>query len=324
MTALTCDKCKASILAGARFCGQCGDPVTELDLLARADEPKGPLLATIQFRYSQSPNYSLALDLCRNTGALQTTGSDRAAQHELTLPVTEPQLLMRVWELVSSWKSSALLIAGRPATRKDFTFGPLGCYQERQLATDKGGYCSPGNIFFGCHRLGFQHDGGDWLKDGTFDRAKIWNFDKAKMRARLSAGIEANRLCPALNVDNVWQAFEAFPMTIDAETDPDWNFKIRYVEDDRVEIVGVRPVYSGEIKRLSTAFKHLYGDIEADQITEPDDELEVGRGTKPRGLPRLWANIVNTAKWIGIVWLLLAAAMLLWVISKAIIGNTDL
>ncbi len=319
MTGLKCDKCGASILAGARFCGQCGDPVTGLDLPPQQVETKGPRSATIQFRYSQSPNYALALELCRNTGALQTTGTDRSAQHQLTLSLTDLQLLMRLWELVSAWKSSVMLIDGRPATRKDFNSGPLGCYQERQEATDKDGYCSPANFFFGCHRLGFQHEDGDWLKDGAFDSSRIWQFDKAKLRARLSAAIEENRLCPALSVDNVWRAFEAFPLSINAETDPHWNFKIRYVEDDEVEIVGVRPVYKGEIKRLSTAFKHLYEGDRAgtfESIPEHHDPA-------PRGFRRLWASMFATIKWVVIVWLSLSAAMLLWAVSKAIIDNAN-
>ena len=115
---LICDKCNGGINEGSMFCPHCGDPVTEEDKVAVITEQIQIANVEITFGNSTSANFSKAINIAQNLPSYIVSGEGKQAQHKINLPITEVDLLINLFELVGSWKSSQMLINGHPATKK--------------------------------------------------------------------------------------------------------------------------------------------------------------------------------------------------------------
>lgn len=173
-----CDKCDAGITEGARFCAQCGDPVTAADIVTVPVADGSVANVQIAFGQSSSPNYAKAIGICENIPSYKTSGESKQIQHTVALPITEVELLVNLYELVGSWKSSRMLINGNTATKKDLTYYGVGCFRNRQKSFKPEQFCFgekeyEANIW-GCKRLNMPINewGGGWLDYGQFDKAK--------------------------------------------------------------------------------------------------------------------------------------------------------
>jgi hypothetical protein len=250
---LICDKCKATISAGSRFCGQCGDPVTE------ADQPKNAIAipagksATITFSASSSPSYEKALSLCSKIPTFTTAGEGKSLQHSVTLPLSEVDLITNIFDLVGSWKSSRMTIDGGIATKKDLTYGCLGCYKNRQKAYKPEGYCFGESNYdaniWGCKRLSMPINewGGGWLEFGDFNSSGVWRFDKKRIEHDLRNGISQNENCPAFNAPQILETLSRLPDTIDPRSDSNWRYRTSYEQTNgeyKEIATGIRPVLS--------------------------------------------------------------------------------
>ena len=123
---LVCDKCSAGITEGAKFCPQCGDPVTDADKVVVPVERDQPATVEITFGRSTSAGFSRATEICKNIPSYIVYGEGKEEQHKVTLPITEVELVINLYELVGSWKSSQMLINGHVATKKDLTYYGVG------------------------------------------------------------------------------------------------------------------------------------------------------------------------------------------------------
>ncbi len=239
-----CDKCSAGILEGANFCPQCGDSVTEEDFKSVPALENQIMMAEVTFGYSSSPNYQKALGICQNIPSYQVYGEDKQRQHKITIPVTEIELLINLYDLVGSWKSSQMLINGHSSTKKQLTYYGLGCFKNRQKAYKPEQYCFgekdyEANIW-GCKKLNMPiyEWGGGWLEYGHIDKSGIWHFDKNRIRHELDLAIKENEFCPVLNRKKIMETLEALPDTVDPRKNKNWQYRTEYKE----VCVGIKPV----------------------------------------------------------------------------------
>ena len=233
-----CDKCGARILETSRFCPQCGDPVTEEDIITDASLNTGVSLVKISFGYSSSPNYSIAIDICKKTPFYQQLGEGNKVLHVLTLPITEIELLINLFELVGSWKSSKMLIDGHSSTKKDLVYKGPGCFRNREKSFNPEQYCFGERWFeaniWGCKRLNMpinDYNGG-CFSYGNFDRYGAWNLDKEKIKHELDLGIQENQYCPVLNRTSIMDTLDKLPEAIDPKTDDNWVYRKSEVYKD--------------------------------------------------------------------------------------------
>ena len=268
---LICDKCEASISTGAKFCGRCGDPVTEADQPRSAIAGVGAKSAHITFGTSTSSSFEKALLLCSKVPSYAISGDGKSLQHSITLPLTEIDLITNLFDLVGSWKSSRMTIDGVPATKKDLSYGCLGCYKNRQRSYKPENYCYGESAYeaniWGCKRLGMPINewGGGWLEYGAFDNAGIWNFDKKRIKHDLQNGISQNENCPAFNKAQVLETLDRLPDTINPKTDPNWNYKTSYEEtngDYKEVAVGIRPILSKVNRYVLSSHKPVWESTE--------------------------------------------------------------
>ncbi|SCY77587.1 zinc ribbon domain-containing protein [Desulfoluna spongiiphila] len=248
---LVCDKCGAGINEGAKFCSQCGDPVTEADRVMSPIQQDHTANVEITFGQSSSSNFDKAIQICKNLPSYVVSGEGKQTKYKISLPITEVDLLINLYDLVGSWKSSQMLIAGQPASKKDLTYHGVGCYRNRQKAYKPDQYCFgerdyEANIW-GCKKLNMPISqwGGGWLDYGKFDNSGKWHFDKNRIKHDLEIAINDYGLCPVLNRQSVFETLEKLPDSINPKKDPKWDYRTSYekVKGEYQDIaVGIKPI----------------------------------------------------------------------------------
>lgn len=254
---INCDKCGGSITEGSKYCPHCGDPVTELDKPKDAISKNQVAQVEISFGRSTSANYEHAVEICKKIESYKESGEGSSLRHSVTLPITEVDLILNIYELVGSFKSSRMLINGQFAKKSALVYHGVGCFRNQQKAYNKEQYCFGENIYefniWGCKRLEmpFSEWGGSWLEYGSLDDNGIWHFDKQRIRHELERSIHENELCPILNRTNIFETLDKIPNTIDPKSNPNWEYK---TEDEEIDgdwkevATGIKPV----LKKAST------------------------------------------------------------------------
>ena len=244
----SCNHCNVPVLPPAVLCPACGRQANE----ERSPATTNVAQAEITFGYSASPNYLKAVEICERIPSYTTEGEGKSIRHTVRLPVTEIDLIITVFDLVGSWKTSSMRINGELASKKHLTYGALGCYQGYQKAYNGKRYCfgeSEYNInLWGCKRLEMPISawGGGWLEHGHMDSNGVWHVDKAWITAELMQRLKSLEICPALNFQHILKTLQKIPDRIDPKTDPNWDYITESQRDTSgkwVEIaVGIRPV----------------------------------------------------------------------------------
>lgn len=273
---LVCDKCGVGITAGARFCAQCGDPVTDADRSETIAPEASVARVEISFGYSSSPNYARAVSMCENIPSYEVSGEGRGLRHVVTLPITEVEFLASLYDLVGGWRSSRMLIDGRVETKQALTYGGVGCYRSRQQAFNPQQYCYgekqyDANIW-GCKRLNMPVSAwAGWIDCGAFDDSGAWHFDKRRIRHDLEVAMNDLALCPALDRRRILETLENLPDAIDPKVNTNWQYKTSYQRDENGEYrnvaVGIQPNFQRVNAYVTGDFKPTW---------EPDAEQSTG------------------------------------------------
>ena len=277
---LICDKCGASITEGSKYCPQCGDPVTDADRVTPLATESQVANVEISFGYSSSPNYKRAVEICKNISSYSVSGEGKQVKHKITLPITEIELIVNLYEVVGSWKSSKMLINGQVATKKDLTYYGIGCYRIRQKAYQPEQYCFGETEFeaniWGCKRLNMPilPWGDSWLDYGEFDNSGVWHFDKKRIKHALELGLKENEFCPALNRKRVLETLEKLPNSINPKKDKNWEYKTSYemINGEYKEVaIGIRPVLKKINRYVISDYKPTW-EISEESDSTNDDE----------------------------------------------------
>lgn len=318
---MQCDKCSGAIHPGAKFCPHCGDPVTEADAAVTGLAASKAANVDISFGRSTSATYEQALKIARNIPTYTEEGEGKLTRHAVTLPITEIELIINLWELTGSWKTSRLLINGQPASKKDLVYKCLGCFRERQKAYNREQYCYGESQYesnlWGCKqlRMPLGQWGGGWLQYGNMTKGGVWVVDKARIRHELELKIHENELCPILDPAHVLATLESFPDKINPKTDSDWEYETRYEEVNgkyQNVAVGVKPVVKRAVRYVLGDYKPAW-DFDIQQMltaepSVPEREREVESPRSNLGAP-------GKAKKSGCFTLLVSASvltLLLW------------
>lgn len=281
---LICDKCNAKINEGSKFCPQCGDSVDEKDIVMDAIE-NNIANVNLSFGYSSSVNYQKAIDICKNVNTYAVTGDGKSLIHKITLPITEVELVITIFDLVGKWKSSLMLINGKSCTKKDLTYYGVGCYRTRQESFDKNQHCfgeydHERNIW-GCKKLEMPIYpwGGGWLEYGLFDEEGIWHFDKVRIKSELDSAIKKVELCPILDKAKIYKTLDLIPDSINPKTNPNWEYDERAVEVDgnyKKAATGIKPTIKQIYYLIPDESKKPTWNFEDNNQTETTIHLNLG------------------------------------------------
>jgi hypothetical protein len=324
---LVCDKCGARINQGAKFCPQCGDPVTEADRVSIPVTESHIANTEISFGESLSLNFTKAVTICKNIPSYSVTGEGKQVRHKIYLPITEVDLIINLFELVGSWKSSQMLINGRVATKKDLTYYGVGCYRNRQKAYKPEQFCFgekeyEGNIW-GCKRLGMPINewGGGWLDYGAFDKSGIWHFDKDRIRHELELTLKENELCPVLDRKRVLETLDRLPCRINPKTDSNWQYRTSYEEvngDYKEVAVGVKPIIKKISRYVIGGFKPNWEVAESEQRSSTEHLIKVNlqvQDNQPKQIKKLMTTNKNQSL-SAISWVIGVIILLFFIFKK--------
>lgn len=272
-----CDKCSGSIPDEARFCPQCGDPVTEADVVVMDVSAHEEAEVEISFGWSSSGSYAKAVAICERVPSYECSGEGKDIQHSIKLPITEVELLVNLYELVGSWKSSTMLVNGLQESKSALTQKGMGCYRKRLKAYDKQRYCfgeQPYELnIWGCKRLGLPlySWGGGWLEYGHLDTQGVWHFDKARLQHELQSATSDFGLCPALDRQQVLETLSRLPDTINPRNDPAWAYVTRHeeVRGKWQEVAtGIKPVLPRADRYIVGTYKPSWDEPQDDSSSE--------------------------------------------------------
>lgn len=215
-----CDKCGCQIPFNANFCPACGDPVTDEDF-KQISPINSRIQIKIKFGHSRSSSYGYAVDFASKFPSYAESGKGCQKRHSVAFDVNDIDAAIHLWEMVSGWKSSCLMINNKISSKKDLVYGPLGCYRKRQNDPVPGQYCfypdSSAQNIWGCFRLGISNEDifTPWGRFCNYDRKeKILFIDKAAIKQKLGAGFLKLRDCPAFDLKKISIIYEQLPEKI--------------------------------------------------------------------------------------------------------------
>ena len=161
----------------------------------------------IEFGYSNSPNYSLAVKMASECQTYSEQGEGKSKRHRLIWERGVADKILSVYELVHKWKGFQVFYNGVPFhTFYNLIHPWFFCYQERKQTIDSGSYCfmyqdvcdGPTLVPFGCKQIevGFGPRS-EWLRYGSLQQGGSWVFDKPRMIHYVQHHWEKVRFCPA-------------------------------------------------------------------------------------------------------------------------------
>lgn len=206
--------------------------------------------AHIEFYFSGSGNYELAVQKATQHHSYQETTLERTLRHHVTFSLVEVEAIIDLWDLVKGWSSSRLYINGERATKRDLVYKGLGCYSQQKNSDDPIAYCYGDSHWkyniWGCWQLGMSlASPHKWIDYGVFDSYGAWHLDKARIKHELLGAMRNYEVCPAFNKSQVLHTLEVFPDSINPKKDKLWEYVTSHRDIDgryREVATGIRPV----------------------------------------------------------------------------------
>ena len=272
---LTCPRCGNTKIQGMKFCPECGTKI-DPEILEVAS---GPTVLTeeavpsqgyvIEFGYSSSANYDLAIAEAKKISTYTSFGNQKTIRHRVKFDIEDLDQLSDLVNYVQGWKTSRIYENGETSSFQTI-FGFKWCYQERQNSYKPDLFCFGYERewdlnLWGCIRaqMPFSENAnwftfGKWLnKDGD------WQFDKKRILHELQTALYRYRFCPAIQLDLIQEVLNAIPDTVNPKKDKDWEYiedwgrsdlssglivtTVQYGIKEKVVMKGVHPTRNGII-----------------------------------------------------------------------------
>ena len=238
-----CGSCGAEAPVGSAFCPTCGTalvgPQPQKAKPAPRAKPKAEAVdippppsngITIEFAYSTSTSFEFAVTEAQKAQRFTSYGEGRKALYRATYSQTELTNAIDLIEFVRGWRRHAVYVDGDKVPW-DSVFKFIWCYRQKAESFKPNYYCfgyennwqvNP----WGCIQSEVPFtEHADWTKWGKWLNKKgDWQFDKGRIKHALEKNLYQYRFCPALNLDLVERAFEAFPEVVNPKKDKDWKF----------------------------------------------------------------------------------------------------
>ena len=172
---------------------------------------------SVSFGKSSSSNYEKAVALVKSAPQYHEQIDNGNILHQGIYSAKPNEYLdfITLYELVSGWKSSFVMINGKIIDRK--IVGSLNyCYGDR-CRSGNPDFCYGASYMtenpFGCHRLQISAANHPWWSYYTQVGHK-WVLDKAAMKQRIDSYAEIYSLCPKFNYNNILAVLNVLPNSL--------------------------------------------------------------------------------------------------------------
>ena len=174
-----------------------------------------PWRVSISFGKSSSANFNRALYLAQS--APEYTESNGVYQATYSADPEQFLSFVKLYELVSGWKSAHVMIGGHLVDRK--IIGNINyCYGDR-CRSGNPDFCFGASYFtknpFGCHRLQMNACNDPWVEFyGRLDTGE-YMLNKCQMKRRIDyQGRNYKNYCPAFNYDAIIARLNELPSVV--------------------------------------------------------------------------------------------------------------
>lgn len=195
----------------------------------------------IRFKKSTSKSYPESLKLLKtfSNAVISESGdsinSVTISQEEF---VEKFNIINVLWGMVGGWKSSQILIDGKPTNVSNLNIysNVVHCYNRYKSAIIQEEFCRlhTNKVGWGCKFLveinrylpeNSWDRGRYWYEFGNFEGETVWNIDKEKIRGILQREVEVRKvsLCPVFSYQIVETIINELPDFIDTSTDDKWE-----------------------------------------------------------------------------------------------------
>jgi len=200
---------------------------------------------SISFGKSSSQNYPQAVALARMAVYYFENDVEGNILHQAIYSSESNEYLkfIKLYELVSNWKSCFIVINGEFVDRKIIS-GINYCYGDK-CRSGNPEFCYGASLFtenpFGCHRFQTSAYNNPWWSYGEFDTKEVWHVDKEAILDRLKEYSQPYRLCPSFLWDRAIEGLKSLPNTIDVNKNQDWvKVGNRIVSKSKIESLTYR------------------------------------------------------------------------------------
>lgn len=214
---------------------------------------------SISFQKSSSQNFQAALHLARNAPLYKEFYIDDKIIYQAFYTKEPEEFIkyLKLFELVSNWKSCHVIINGKLVDRK--VIGQINyCYGDK-CRIGKSDFCFGASGFtqniFGCHRARMHEMNDPWYSFGNLGRDGIFYINKNEIEHELKHRLKPFELCPSLDIDSVLNKIHELPNTINPKKDKNWDY-CTYMRNG-ITINGVRPVQNSDTITLTVNFADL-------------------------------------------------------------------
>ena len=173
---------------------------------------------SVSFSKSSSANFDRALYLAKHADKYLKTvynGNDIYQAFFTSNPKSYLDFI-KLYELISGWKSTFVMINGELVDRK-IVSGLNRCYGDK-CRTGKIDFCYGASFMtenpFGCHRLQISSCNHPWWSFSHYNGRK-YVVDKKAILERAKSYSTAYRMCPCFDWDKIVKAIEELPNTVD-------------------------------------------------------------------------------------------------------------
>ncbi|APQ98055.1 hypothetical protein [Clostridium botulinum] len=182
---------------------------------------------SISFGKSTSKNFPQAVALAKMAPQYIENEIEGKILHQAVYSHNSNEYLqfIKLYELVSKWKSCFVIINGQVIDRK--IIGGLNyCYGDKCRSGNPdfcyGASYMTGNPF-GCHRIQISRYNNPWWNFGIFDTSGIWHVDKETILKRIIQYSQPYKLCPCFSLDKIKEVLTQLPDTINPQTNEAWQ-----------------------------------------------------------------------------------------------------
>lgn len=249
-----CPGCGYENESNSKFCQECGRPLTgrtagparKTEKAAESPLELDPVPmsgVTIEFPFSSSQTFDLAVQAARALPSFYTEGEGKKAIYRVTVDKTDINMLTDLVENLKGWRNRVVYVDGLKVPW-DNVFSFAWCYKRKTASYKPEIYCFgfendyEFNLWGCIHaRLPFHRNSNMWEFGQWIDHRGTWKFDKDRIRHELEKNLFQYRFCPALNPELVEAVLSAIPETVNPTKDRDWDFQEGYGTDTGLPMI---------------------------------------------------------------------------------------
>lgn len=216
-----CTKCGTRISNDSQFCNSCGTKINYS--LAKVEnclssEIFSHWYISISFGKSSSVNFPQAVGLAKMAPKYIENILDGQILYQAIYSSAPEEYLMfiKLYELVSNWKSCYVVINGKVIDRKVIQ-GLNYCYGDRCRAGNKDfcfGASYMTNNIFGCHRLQISASNNPLYTFYSTNHSGLYCLNKEALIRRINEKSIAYKHCPCFDPNYVYRAVNSLPSVL--------------------------------------------------------------------------------------------------------------